>query len=198
MAVDGRSRLPKRRTGHPLLPRSLSLSLSLSLSRAEARGCQSAKVRRTDRQVDGGGEELVGKRILTGTAVIWRALCGAIVARRASKRKARDDVRFPRCLHIMPGQNATSRSLSSPRGRVSRGPTEKFVCVCWYRRACHGRLCPQKKRRAGHCRIPIAVAFGTFARDKLSGAQARPIGRSPLWSPPNIWKLSCARRKLTL
>lgn len=34
------------------------------------------------------------KRILTGTAVIWRALCTTIVERRAEKRKTRDDVRF--------------------------------------------------------------------------------------------------------
>lgn len=34
------------------------------------------------------------KRILTGTAVIWRALCATIVERRAEKRKTRDDVRF--------------------------------------------------------------------------------------------------------
>jgi len=34
------------------------------------------------------------KRILIGTAVIWRALCTTIVKRRAEKRKTCDDVRF--------------------------------------------------------------------------------------------------------
>lgn len=73
-------------------------------------------------------ERACRKRILTGTAVIWRALCTTIVKRRAEKRKTRDDVRFSRGrsirLYNIMRRNKTRRAF--PPAWLVSGPSRNL------------------------------------------------------------------------
>lgn len=156
VAIDGRSRLPKRRTG-------------LEQKRDGNREGDREYVWGGERKREG-KRRVCRKRILTGTAVIWRALCATIVERRAEKRKTRDDVRFSWehsiRLYIM-RRNKTRQAFSL---RGSSRALEKFVCVYWYRWV--SERPKGDSINTGYCGQPIVVTSETFARDKLHTSTA--------------------------
>lgn len=114
------------------------------------------------------------KRILTGTAVIWRALCSTIVERRAEKRKTRDDVRFSRersiRLYIM-RRNKTRRAFSPYEARLGPPPPRE---ICLRLLVPLSVRVPERRDsiNTGYCGQPIVVTSEMFACDKLHTSAA--------------------------
>lgn len=157
VAVDGRSRLAKRRTGPEQKPEGDKM-------------CTCVHARERER-----GRRARRKRILTGTAVIWRALCFEYLV---GKRWTRDDVRFSR------GRTVRLRIMlcgGIKRDRPFPSSPREICLRLLVPSKCHNRLCVSegRLRQVSYCGRSIAVTLETFARDKSCERSLCPAERDP-------------------